>query len=859
MNVSYRWLQAIAPGLDLDPEGVADRLAMRGAPVEGCRALGEGLGDVLVGRVEAVHPHPNADRLTLCDVVSGAGAETVPVVCGAPNVRTGHLYPYVPPGGTLPDGTEIRRAKIRGVESLGMLCSERELGLGSDASGLMELDGGGEPGQRLVEALGLEDVLLEVEVTANRPDLLSHWGVGREVAPNGETGLRLPDVPGGDGALADGPELRTDPTEAAHEREQGAQGGMDPARIRIDEPDLCLRYLGAVVRGVRVGPSPDWLAARLRAVGARPVNNVVDATNYVLYELGQPLHAFDLGTLREGRIVVRKAADGEAIRTLDGEDRTLSGEMLAICDAERPVAVAGVIGGEETEVTSETTDLLLECALFEPTSIRSTRQALGLSTDSSYRFERGVDPEGMERALRRALAIILATAGGRVEGPVLDTCPRPFQAPEVPLRPGRVRQVLGVEMEPARVRSYLEPLGFQPREAAREAGDGEGTVPFRVPGHRSYDVSREIDLVEEVARVHGYDRFPEALERFRPGDLPDHGLFLLEDALRDRLVELGLLEARTPAFARAAQGEVELPNPVSREESHLRAALLPGLVERVERNFARGVRDVRLFEVGSTFRRPSGDQSGKEPERPPEDTRVAAVLSGRRNPPHWSTEDEALDLWDLKGLLEAVAAFAAAPEEGPHGLEGDGGPGQGDGAARAGGGGFRIRPGLPEEAWLVASGLSPAEAFTVEDADGRVLGMGGRLRDDSVEIPPWGDPVYGLEVKLPSQPAPLPHPVARPLPAYPAVGRDLAVLVSDELPAEEVLGVIRDRGGDRLEEVRVFDVYRGGQVPEGFRSVALRLRFRSPERTLTDAEVDERMDGVVKALTEELRVEIRGR
>lgn len=834
MNISYRWLRDMAMELDLSPRDVADRLAMRGAPVEGIRSLSEGLDDIRVGRVEAVEPHPNADRLTLCQVVSSPGGEAVPVVCGAPNVQSGAHYPFVPPGGVLPDGTEIRRTKIRGVESQGMLCSERELGLGTDASGLMQLDGEPEAGQRLVEALGLDDVLLEVEVTANRPDLLSHRGVAREILPDGEADLALPEVPGAGVALHEAAELRTSPDEVAHPEDD-----TGPVRIRIEDPDLCPRYLGAVIRGVEVGPSPEWLASRIRAVGGRPVNNVVDATNYVLQELGQPLHAFDLDTLQDRRVVVRRAGSGETIRTLDGEDRNLSSDMLAICDAHRPVAVAGVIGGQETEVTDGTTDILLECALFRTTSVRSTRQTLGVVTDSSHRFERGVDPEGMEPAVRRALALILATAGGRVEGPILDACPRPFEASEVELRPHRVQQVLGVALEPREIRSHLEPLGFQ-----LTSEEGSDSLAFRVPGHRSYDVTREIDLIEEVARVHGYDRFPEDLGPFRPGVVPDHPLFLLEDALRDRMVELGLLEARTPAFARAEHGEVELPNPVSREESHLRSALLPALLERVERNFAHGVRDVRLFEVGTAFRQPDEEsRSAREEEgRPRERTRVAAVLTGRRDPPHWSGEGEALDLWDLKGLLEALGPFAAASGPGAEGRLAS----------------VRIQSGLPDGWGSVAQGLVPEEAFTLLGLGDAVLGVGGRLREAVVEVPPWGDAVYGLEVELPAEPAPLPHPVAQPLPAFPAVERDLALVVPDHLPVEKALGTIREEGGDLLEEARIFDVYRGGQVPEGARSVALRLRFRSSERTLTDREVDERMNRVVTALTEGLGVEIRG-
>jgi phenylalanyl-tRNA synthetase beta chain len=370
MNVSYEWLRAIAPDIEGTPDEIAARLALRGAPVASVTRLAEGLEGVRVARVEATERHPNADRLTLCTVDAGGG-ERLRVVCGAPNVRAGGVYPLAPVGATLPGGLTIQRAKIRGETSEGMLCSARELGLGHDQSGLLELPSELPAGGSLVEALGLEDARLDVEVTANRGDLLSHLGVARELSPRGEAGLKLPKVPKGKS-----PKLEY----ARGEREASVPG----ATVRVEAPELCFRYLGAVVRGVRVGPSPAWLQARLRAAGSRPINNVVDATNYVLLELGQPLHAFDLAKLAEGTVVVRRPrSDEKTFRTLDGADRKLGADMLLICDARRPVALAGVMGGLDSEVTAETTDVLLECALFEPKSIRATRRALVMSTDAS--------------------------------------------------------------------------------------------------------------------------------------------------------------------------------------------------------------------------------------------------------------------------------------------------------------------------------------------------------------------------------------------------------------------------------------------------------------------------------------------
>ncbi|HSG50341.1 MAG TPA: phenylalanine--tRNA ligase subunit beta, partial [Longimicrobiales bacterium] len=390
-------------------------------------------------------------------------------------------------GAVLPGDFKLKKSKIRGEYSEGMLCSAKELGLGTDHAGIMEIHGDFTPGESFVEAMGLNDVTLEVETTTNRGDLLSHLGVARELAAEGAGETTLPEIPGDPGVSL---EYVQDPEEVR----------AGDVRIRIEAPELCARYLGAVIRGVKIGPSPAWLQERLRGAGARPINNVVDATNYVLLELGQPLHAFDLNRLAESTIVVRTTAPDEMkFTTLDDEERTLTPDMLMICDAHHPVAVAGVMGGQDSEVTPDSVDILLECALFDPKSIRATRRALVMSTDASYRFERGVDPEGMRRAVERAVALILATAGGAVDGPVLDVCPRPFQDVEVPLRVSRIEHVLGVAIPADTVRGYLAPLGLP---VVREEGD---TLTVRVPGFRSYDITREIDLIEEVARTHGYD------------------------------------------------------------------------------------------------------------------------------------------------------------------------------------------------------------------------------------------------------------------------------------------------------------------------------------------------------------------
>lgn len=813
VKVSYAWLKAIAPDIEEPPEELAERLALRGAPVESLIALDEGLAGVVVARVEVAEHHPSADRLSLCTVDTG-NVRRVQVVCGAPNVTPGGLYPFAPVGTTLPDGRRIGRATIRGEVSEGMLCSARELRLGTDHSSLLDLPAGLLPGASLVDALGLADWRLDVEVTANRGDLLSHMGIAREVAPGGHASLVFPPFPGSRRLHA---ALVSDPAAAA----------ISGATVRIEAPELCSRYLGAVVRGVRVGPSPGWLQARLRAAGSRPINNVVDATNYVLLELGQPLHAFDLGRLAERTIVVRRPSTAERVfRTLDGAERKLDSDMLLICDAERPVALAGIMGGLDSEVTASTTDVLLECARFEPRSIRATRRLLGMSTDASYRFERGVDPEGLEPALRRVLELIRATAGGRVEHRVADCHPRPFTRRTVELRPERVMRVLGVHFEPTRLKALLEPLGFGVTGVRKAQGKSKTAGPIRVsvPGFRAHDVTREVDLIEEVARTHGYDAFPSDLKAFRPGTVPDHPLFALEDALRDLLVERGLFESHTPAFAGSAQGELPLRNPVSSAEGYLRRELLPSLLRRIEHNWSRGTRDVRLFELATSFAHGTSDpgESGSVREEP----RLAAVLTGRRAPMHFTDEDSTLELWDLRGLLEDVTRAVW-----PNG---------------------RVSPGAPP-----GSGVTANLGFTVK-ADDAVLGWGGGIDPAWLDAPPWANPVWGFELRLPAEPRSRDAVRYRGIPPYPAVERDLALLVPDRIPAAEVEATIRRQGGPLLGTVGLFDLYRGEGVPDRHRSLAYRLRFISTERTLIDEEVDHLLEHVAGHLARVLGVERRG-
>ncbi len=800
MKVSYRWLRDVAPGLALSPDEAVERLALRGAPVEEVVDLGRRWQGLCVGRVVAARPHPNADRLTLCRVEGPDGE--VSVVCGAPNVEVGALYPFAPVGASLPGGMRIGKRKIRGEVSEGMLCSESELELGSDRGGILKLEGDARAGQALAEALRLDDWRFDVEVTPNRGDLASHLGVARELHPEGDAALALPPFPGPE------PTARPPWTRGAEE------AAADGVRVRVDDAGACPRYLGAVVRDVSVGPSPPWLVDRLHSVGARSVNNVVDATNYVMLETGQPLHAFDLDKLEGAVVAVGPARGGETLATLDGRTRTLAADLPTIRDAAGPVAVAGVMGGADSQVADDTESILLECARFEPRRVRAARRALGLSTDASYRFERGVDPSALETALLRALDLIESVSEGASCRALLDACPAPWTPPVVTLRPSRVERVLGEAFSAPEIEALLAPLGYETGRAGPDA------LEVRVPGHRCHDTLREIDLIEEIARSRGYDAFAATMAPARRGSVPDHPLFQLEDELRAILVADGLSEAQTPSLGPASDGDVPVLNPMSRAESHLRRDRLSGLLRHVERNLARGVRDVRLFEIGTAF--------GPGPEAAPVETpRVAAALTGLREPEHWSGPDESFDVHDAARLLDRIAG-AAFP-------------------------GARVVPAGGER-----SPFAKGRRYELVSGDGDAVGWAGEVDADAMDLPPWAGPVLGAEVALPATPDPKSPVIARDLPDQPASERDLAFLVPDRTPVGEVVAAARKGAGRLLEDAHVFDLYRGDDLPPGVRSVALRLRFRARGRTLTDGEVDKACRRAARTVRNATGVEPRG-
>ena len=808
MNVSYEWLRAFVP-IDATPSQLRDLLTAHTAQVEGLVPVRSDLEPIVVARVVEAARHPDSDHLWVTKVDAGGGG-LLEVICGAPNVTAGALYPFASVGTTMPNGMKIERRKIRGIVSNGMLCSARELGLGEDHEGILELSVKAAPGTPFLSAQLVGDVRMELDVGANRPDLLSHLGIAREITAITGKKWHLPEIPG----------LGAEIPKARRADGKGTTAGLE---VRVDADTKTRRYMGAVIRGVEIAPSPEWLVRRLDAVGVRSINNVVDATNYVLHEVGQPVHAFDLKKIA-GAVVVRRALPNEKVTTLDGVSRTLPPGSVVIADGSGAQAVAGVMGGTDSEVTNQTRDLFVEVASFDPKLTRVARRALGLSTDASYRFERGVDSELAPMAMDRVVRMIAGLAGGSLADAPVDVIGPMPRMPEVTLRAKRVTQVLGADVPIEKARGYLEGAGFAIN--AKSERELRVTVPsWRV------DVTGEIDLVEEVARFHGYDRFPVEIRPFRPTSTFDDPLWTVADRLRDALVGLGIYEVRPMPFVHATEEtHVRVGNPLSENEAYLRQSLLETLARRAEYNLSHRVGDVRIFEIGSAFAR------GKS-AMPREQTRVGVLLMGRRRPPHFTEpQPPAFDEWDAKAVAE-VAASAVSRGQRIELVPGSGG----------------------HVLWQV-------------DVDGKKVGNVVRVELDA---PVWAAPAFGIELILGDVETEPPadrgkhsyieggrpaRPLAagyRALPTMPPAEIDLALLVPRGTNATDVERVIRSAAGELLERLDLFDQYTGAGVDSDHRSLAWRLTFRHPDRTLRDKEIEGRRNKILSALEQELHVRQR--
>jgi phenylalanyl-tRNA synthetase beta chain len=798
MKVSYNWLKEFVD-CDLAPHDLSHLLTMLGLEVDAIEHTGEGMDDVVVAQVVERAQHPNADKLSLCKVNNGK--ETLNIVCGAQNFKTGDKVVLAQIGAVLPGDFKIKRSKIRGEESFGMLCSEKELGLAEESAGIMILDESLPLGTPVFQALGLKDTIFEIGLTPNRADCLSIIGVAREIAA--KLGKRVkyshPSV------TEKGPDIVT------------------IASVRIDDADLCPRYTARYIANCTIKPSPQWLVNRLRALGQRSINNVVDVTNYVLLEYGHPLHAFDFRQLSGGQIIVRRSGEGEKFTTLDGQERSLKESDLTIRDAERAVALAGIMGGENSEIADDTTNILLESAYFTPSAIRLTSKRLGLHTESSHRFERGTDINIVTVALDRAAQLIAELADGTVYRGIIDAYPTELPHRAVTVRVDRVNGMLGLDLDEEQIASIFTNLEFDVERL------GDGLLKVAIPSFR-VDIEREIDLVEEVARLHGFENIPTTMPiaQVFSDRIPRNQQ--LERELKNLLVGSGFNEVINFSFASLSDlcklnlpetdrrsAAVALLNPLVDEHAVMRTTLLPALLQTTARNFSMRNFNLRLFEMRRVYWRTPGKELPEEP------LHVAGILSGMLSPEGWNQAKDLVDFFDVKGVVENIATMFNLPE-------------------------LTFMQGGVEPFY------HPGKAAAIL-CGSELIGTIGEIHPDVQDAFELEKTVYYFEldfaklVQLSSATVKIIAPSR-----FPDTYRDIAMLVAEETTAASIVDCIKAIKIDKLRTVEIFDVYIGDKIPHGQKSVAVRLRYGSSDKTLTDDEVNKFQQKVLNALTAQLEI-----
>ncbi len=822
MRVPISWLSTLCES-GLDPAQLAERLSMTGTEVERIAELGVASTDgFVIGHVVTAGPHPNADRLKVCTVDTGDD-EPRTIVCGAPNVDAGQSVAVALPGAVMADGTKLRKAKLRGVESAGMILSETEMELGEESDGIAVLDTDAAPGSPLADLVPIADTVLELEITPNRPDCLGIYGIAREV--HAITGADLANAPWATDAEATGPGVVT-----------------DVASVRVDVPELCPRFTARAFVDVEVGPSPLWLKARLIAAGQRPINNVVDITNYVMLLTGQPLHAFDLDEVPGGEVIVRTAGDGERMTTLDDVERTLDAESVVVCDRNGPTGIAGIMGGQVSEVSDSTSRVLLEAACWNGTNILRTSNLLSLRSEASTRFEKQLHPDLTMRAQHVASLLMVELCGARlVPGTIdVDSHDPELQAHDLSMRTSASDALLGMPIAAETARDYLSRLGF---EVHPPSAPDSGEIVVTVPADRHFDITREVDLIEEVARIHGLDEHLPATLPGRGGTigrLERHQQLLrrLEDLLRDA----GLDEAVAWSFVDPARGgvagldhtePVRVHNPLSVEQSVMRTDLIGGLLDVARHNLARGAERLAVFESGRVYLPQAppaeggplgGRFAGVRPSPIAEPHRLAAVLIGPLSAPDWRSETAVADFYDAKGLLENLCAALGV--------------------------GVAFEP-------VTKPYLHPARAAAVRIADAQAGWVGELHPAILAGMDARSGVAFEIDVGPMLDAAIAGREFYEDVTSHPAIAEDIAVIAERDLTAERIRATVLDAGGSLLRSATVFDVYEGEQVPDGKRSLALRLEFRAPDRTLTDAEVAEVRSQVVAALAS-IGAELRG-
>jgi phenylalanyl-tRNA synthetase beta chain len=798
MRVPLSWLKEYIDLPD-DAQKLAHDLTMSGTNIEAVETSAVEFEGVYVGKVIDRQQHPNADRLSVCKVT--VADEELSIVCGAPNVRAGLTVAVAKVGARLPGDFKIRKSKIRGEVSFGMICSARELGLGQEHDGILELDEGLESGKDFHEVIPAGETFFEAEITPNRPDCLALFGIAREVAALYGSDLRLP-------AVWDG---------------TATQDAVVP--VTLENAEDCSRYIGRVIRNVTVAESPDWLKQRLLSMGSEPINNIVDITNFVLFETGQPLHAFDLDKVRGAEIIVRRARNGETLKTLDGGDHKLDPDILVIADAEGPMAIAGVMGGLRSMVQQETRSLLLEAAWFRPKLVRSGRRKLGLDTDASYRFERRADVEAARWAADRATQLFVEIAGAEVVEQAADAYPLKYEAPTLAVRATRVNQLIGTSLDAASIATLLQRLQL----AATVVGDD---VSVRIPSFRR-DLKAEIDLVEEVARMHGYENIPDDALPSVPLQPQVNPLDETMRRVRNAVVSRGYYEVRPSVFMDqrdpdrlqlksddARRQTVTIRNPLVSAFDTMRTTLLPGVLQVMKYNRNRGQESVRLLQLDRVFLNEPGPLAGL----PTESERLLVAACGNVRPPTWGETARRYDFYDLKGELEGLLDELDVDSVWTWGY---------------------TQPFLEE-----------ATSFVVSGSYGDI-GFGGEIREDvrrafDIDVPVF---IFDLNVAVLGKMS-RGRSLFEELPRFPAVKRDLSLVVPQSVNYRDVVGVVKQAGGANLETAECFDVFHEEDKASS-RCIGLRLRFRSPDRTLTDDMVDPQIHKILRKLQGSLQVALR--
>lgn len=804
MQVSLRWLKDYVD-IDLTPAEIADLLTMTGLEVDAVREVSPPFTNVVVAKILSLRPHPNADKLSLCEVTTGE--ETLPIVCGAPNIQAGDVVPLAKVGATIPGGYTIKRSKIRGELSLGMLCSEEELGIGEDTTGILILPPDLPLGKDLAAALDLNDTAFDIGITPNRSDCLSMIGVAREIASLTGKTLRLPEI-----QVAEG------------EEEIGTLSS-----VTILDPDLCPHYSARMIRNVTAAPSPRWMRLRLEAVGLRSISNIVDVTNFVMMELGQPLHAFDFRFLEEGRIVVRRSAQGERFVSLDEKERTLKANTLMICDGVKPVAIAGIMGGLNSEIKPDTRDILLESAYFTPAAIRRSARDLGMSTDAAFRFERGIDPEGVLRALDRAAQLIAELSGGTVSKGRIDEHPQPVAAVgEILLRCRKVNALLGTEIGAEEMVEILRSLGMEVR--MMEGAEGEYGV--KPPSFRM-DISREVDLAEEIARIYGYSNVPVTLPMGRMAPVQPNRKRVLEDRMRRALTGSGFSEVITYSFISPGAADilqleagderrkgVRILNPLTEDSSVMRTTLSYSLLKVAQENANAGGYNLKIFEFGKSF------FPGQAGELPLETKELACLMTGLRDRELWSGGTAMVDFYDLKGCFEGLAAALKLT-------------------------GIQYRSDKPQPF------LHPGRSCAIYLGE-KPIGYLGEVHPDVLTRLDLKNRALILELDLDVLAEHFSDGVTfREFSRYPESSRDVAFVISKEVESVAMLDIALASAEELLENVCVFDVYAGAGVPEGKKSLGLRFTYRSSATTLTDEVVNRVHAKIVQRIIDQSGAQVR--